>query len=771
MKRLRQPRPGTETGPMLVLFLLLLAAAAAVTSALQGPDWSSLWGGLLLGLIAGWGMALAGLSAYWSALGCLFLGLSYAGISGGGLEPKALQAGAAMARLAWRVIGMRAADTYAMQAAIALGELASTTGVVLARCHTWIIALAEGQAVFDPVPASIVWRWAMWGVAGWGGWVIQARRHALGAAMPAMLIGAGALSYAGRRSVSVLLMLAGCLLLIALLAQQSRRQRWVEAGAAYPASKGRAIVSMAAVATLGLVVAGAAAPALSISRISGWLEARRRSQAEGQPGLAHSLGIASAASGPAAAFQAARQPGLPREMLIGSGPELSLRLVMTVEAQIPNGWAPSLYWRSFTYDEYTGRGWASSATEQRSWAAGQLLSAPQASHHLLIEQIIRPLDAGDGTVYAAGQPVRMDRTSDVATRPPDDLFGVQIDPSQRYTVWSSVPTVTSDTLKATGIRYPDWIRARYLSLPASVPERVKDLAISLTAGEPTPYDRVEAIEGYLREIPYSLDVSRPPLGRDVVDYFLYDLHQGYCDYYASAMVVLARAAGIPARLAVGYAEGNYDLNSRHFRVTKADAHSWAEVYFPNIGWVPFEATANRPPLEASQELPPGATPPPAPQPTPAWPLQQAAPPAGWILLASLAIMGMASAGWAGWDAVRLARLTKGQVAPEIYRRMRIMGRRMDVRVNSGVTPLEFGRAFGLCLRQQGAAVGRRQRLAEAAEALVEDLCLLQFRPRSGNQLMTSRLRSRWRGLHWGLMREWLISQLAGWIQGGRKGQG
>ena len=125
----------------------------------------------------------------------------------------------------------------------------------------------------------------------------------------------------------------------------------------------------------------------------------------------------------------------------------------------------------------------------------------------------------------------------------------------------------------------------------------------MTGSEPTPYDRVRSIERYLRTFPYTLDVPHPPASRDLVDYFLFDLKEGYCDYYASAMVVLARAAGIPARLAIGYASGDYNEKSRRFMVTGADAHSWVEVDFPNTGWVPFEPTASRPLLEAEPSQP------------------------------------------------------------------------------------------------------------------------------------------------------------------------
>ena len=142
--------------------------------------------------------------------------------------------------------------------------------------------------------------------------------------------------------------------------------------------------------------------------------------------------------------------------------------------------------------------------------------------------------------------------------------------------------------------YPDWVASQFLSLPDSVPARVLALARDLTASASTPYDRALAIENYLREFPYTLEVDAPPPGRDVADYFLFDLKQGYCDYYATSMVVLARAAGLPARLVIGYANGAYDFESAQYIVTENYAHSWVEIYFANIGWVEFEPTASQP---------------------------------------------------------------------------------------------------------------------------------------------------------------------------------
>ena len=80
----------------------------------------------------------------------------------------------------------------------------------------------------------------------------------------------------------------------------------------------------------------------------------------------------------------------------------------------------------------------------------------------------------------------------------------------------------------------------------------------------------------------------------MADYFLFDLKQGYCDYYATSMVVLARAAGLPARLVVGYANGSYDHERAQYIVTENYAHSWVEIYFADIGWVEFEPTSSQP---------------------------------------------------------------------------------------------------------------------------------------------------------------------------------
>ena len=138
------------------------------------------------------------------------------------------------------------------------------------------------------------------------------------------------------------------------------------------------------------------------------------------------------------------------------------------------------------------------------------------------------------------------------------------------------------------------IYKRYLQLPQNLPQRVKDLSASLVSSYNNNYDKAKAIEQYLASnYPYNLDVRSTPRNRDFVDYFLFDLKQGYCSYYASAMVVLARSAGLPARYAEGYILPPEPVknSSSTYVVTNMQAHAWAEIYFEGYGWLPFEPTS------------------------------------------------------------------------------------------------------------------------------------------------------------------------------------
>jgi hypothetical protein len=158
-------------------------------------------------------------------------------------------------------------------------------------------------------------------------------------------------------------------------------------------------------------------------------------------------------------------------------------------------------------------------------------------------------------------------------------------------------------LRQAGKDYPEWVTARYLQLPESVSLRTRQLAVQIAEGKETAYDVAEAVTDYLRaNYQYSATVPQLPANQELIDWFLFDLKQGFCNYYATAEVVLLRSVGIPARLAVGYAQGDNVDNPEFYTVRQRDAHAWPEVYFPGIGWVEFEPTVSQPVLTRPLEL-------------------------------------------------------------------------------------------------------------------------------------------------------------------------
>lgn len=148
--------------------------------------------------------------------------------------------------------------------------------------------------------------------------------------------------------------------------------------------------------------------------------------------------------------------------------------------------------------------------------------------------------------------------------------------------------LTSESIEEAGI---------YLELPDNIPNRVWDLATSITADEDRLYDKVRAIEEYLHSgssLRYSLrEAAYLPEGEEYVDHFLFESKVGYCDNFSTSMVVMSRMLGIPARWAKGFNSGvrSVDVNEKiYYEITNANAHSWPEIYFPEYGWVPFEPT-------------------------------------------------------------------------------------------------------------------------------------------------------------------------------------
>jgi transglutaminase-like putative cysteine protease len=301
---------------------------------------------------------------------------------------------------------------------------------------------------------------------------------------------------------------------------------------------------------------------------------------------------------------------------LGLGGAVRLSEVTVMDVQSSTG----RYWRAAVYDQYTGSGWLNSDEETIGLEAGDSspLALPEYGLRTEITQTITTFLPGRTMLFAASEPQQVDlpiwavvsyappvppgvepesymaEEEEVIT-PVSMLFSrSRLGQDTSYTILSSISAADEDTLRAAGDDYPDWILDRYLLLPEDLPQRIHDLAEELTAHQSNAYDKATALESYLREIKYNELIETPPQGLDRVDYFLFDIREGYCNYFASAMAVMARAVGIPARVAAGYGQGEYNPDTKAYRVKEKDAHAWVEIYFPRFGWVEFEPTPAQP---------------------------------------------------------------------------------------------------------------------------------------------------------------------------------
>ena len=231
---------------------------------------------------------------------------------------------------------------------------------------------------------------------------------------------------------------------------------------------------------------------------------------------------------------------------------------------------------------------------------------------------------GDGravTLRATGQVPIYDDVEAVFSQEP-------VAEGDTYAVTGLTSMAGPEQLRAAGSDYPLWITERYLDLPDTVTDRTRALARQLAADHDNAFDTAMAVEKYVRgAIAYNEEIDPPPDDQDVVDYVLFDSQEGYCEYYASAMAVLLRAEGIPARVVGGYFPAPFDAAEDGYLYREKNAHLWVEAFFPGFGWIPFEPTANRDELSYGDIAAPAEEPAlPTPVPTPEPEVTEATPP-------------------------------------------------------------------------------------------------------------------------------------------------
>lgn len=291
-----------------------------------------------------------------------------------------------------------------------------------------------------------------------------------------------------------------------------------------------------------------------------------------------------------------RTSGFAERIDLGDIGPIKLDNTMIMRVRIPdynNSLKDRIYWRGVTFDFYDGRSWTNKLTKRFSPEInerGEFAIREDSSEGGLYQEIIlEPLDTT--VIFGASHMIRL---SGKLPSIKEDMMGSVYIPYAsfsrlQYSAYSKIDLISGEDRDLESASYPVFINKFYLQLPDGS-EEIGNLARSVSSDSKTITGKINAIERYLEtNYRYTLDV-KPHGEKTPIEDFLFVQKAGYCEYYATAMVVMLRGIGIPARLVTGFLQGEWNDIGGHFTVRQKDAHSWVEVYLPRSGWVTFDPT-------------------------------------------------------------------------------------------------------------------------------------------------------------------------------------
>ncbi len=501
------------------------------------------------------------------------------------------EAVAHMLGIAFGILGVVVASTARLD-----GSLTARVSELYDRMHAWSHALTTGGISNDNVPfvvlvVALTYLTAyisVWGIYRWyNAWV---------GLIPGGLALLTNISYLpGQRSFPLLVYLFGSILLISRMHVLRNARGWKRSHIVYPDLLSLQVLNVTiwvAVVLLGLAwmmpvakgggvflslwdtaTAPIAKPFGDMQRLFSAVDSKRG-------GAIHKFGSTMPLQG---------------KVTLGGGQ------IMSVTTTEP------VFLKAQTYDYYTAAGWRigpNTSITTSSWPALKALETPEQAR----AEFRRPVSIDvtnikqSNVIFSVGQPLAVSIDSRVVFgADPADVTSVRparkLKDGSEYRVDGTISAASPGRLRQAGTNYPAWITP-YLQLPDSLPAAVRQKAQEIAGSAPTAYDKATAIESFIRT--YAIDTNIPPApaNKDSVAYFLFEADRGYFDYHASAMVVMLRALGVPARIAVGYVLRPQDRqpDTNVYSVSEANAFAWPEVYFPELGWIDFNPTPSVPPV-------------------------------------------------------------------------------------------------------------------------------------------------------------------------------
>ncbi len=232
----------------------------------------------------------------------------------------------------------------------------------------------------------------------------------------------------------------------------------------------------------------------------------------------------------------------------------------------------NLYWRGVVMDSFDGKAWRS--TEPAA-AAGKV---NQKGDTITQTIYLEPTD--NKHLFALDRPVHIQHEYRVGIRNLSYHSKIDITDRIRYTA-KSIPSPAYPT------ELQQW--DKHLQLPAGLSKEVVDLVMRLIAGKDTD-GQVSVLTQFFRRADYRYSLENLPLSEQPVNDFILKHRYGNCEYFASALAVMLRIAGIPSRVVGGYRGGTYNDMGQYYMVTQNDAHLWVEAYISGSGWLRLEPT-------------------------------------------------------------------------------------------------------------------------------------------------------------------------------------
>lgn len=291
-----------------------------------------------------------------------------------------------------------------------------------------------------------------------------------------------------------------------------------------------------------------------------------------------------------------RLAGFSSEVNLGQTGRIEQRKTAVMHVRFAGGAAPpDLKWRGAALSRFDGRRWFNPSR------IGEWLAAPNGTVTLAddrqrrrpgrrISYEVQWQAFPSAAFFVAGTPEflftdlpRVERTSDGGLRSGFAASGRLRYGASSFLEDPGAPAADPETPPATVLS------AEYLALPL-LDSRIPELARTLTAGLSGGENRARAIEKYLRATCRYTTELPDQAPADPLAHFLFERRQGHCEYFASAMAVLLRASGVPARVANGFGSGVYNPISGWQVIRATDAHSWVEAYLDGRGWTAFDPT-------------------------------------------------------------------------------------------------------------------------------------------------------------------------------------